>query len=52
MKSLALTFKLFGWLAICVVLAPLAWALRKPDTFEGEVFSDYDDDDLGKDVDE
>lgn len=51
MKSLILTFKFVGWLVVCAVLAPLAWAFRSHDHFEGEVFSDYDDDDPGEDVD-
>ena len=47
MKSL----KFIGYLVLVIVFAPLAWVLRPAKAFDGETFGEYDDDDLGDDVD-
>lgn len=53
MRTLALTFKFIGYLVLIAVCSPILWWLgRSGDSFEGEVFSDYDDDDEGEDVDD
>jgi hypothetical protein len=52
MNKLSLFMKGLFWGVVVIVCAPLAWALRKDDPYDGETFSDYDDDDIGDDVDE
>ena len=42
----------FGYLVVIAVATPLLWWLgRSGDSFEGETFADYNDDDPGEDVD-
>jgi hypothetical protein len=50
MRTLALAFKLAGYALLVAVTYPLAWWLRPAD-YDGEVFAEYDDDDIGTDVD-
>lgn len=51
MRTLSLAFKFVGYALLVVVTAPFAWWLRHPD-YDGAVFAEYDDDDLGEDVDD
>lgn len=47
-----MTLKFIGYLALVIVCAPLAWVLRPTKNYEGEMFAEYDDDDVGEDLDE
>lgn len=41
------------YLVVIAIATPLLWWLgRSGDSFEGETFAEYDDDDLGEDADE
>ena len=46
-----MTFKFLGYLALVIICSPVAWVMRPHKDYEGEMFSEYDDDDLGEDVD-
>jgi hypothetical protein len=53
MHTLGLVVKGLFYLLLVGLCTPLLWALgRSSDSFEGETFADYDDDDAGEDVDE
>lgn len=51
MRTLGVVFKLVGYALLVAVTYPIAWWLR-PETYDGERFAEYDDDDIGEDVDE
>lgn len=53
MKALSLTVKFLFYGILVLITSPLLWWLgRTGDSFEGETFAEYDDDDVGEDVDD
>lgn len=50
MHALGVAFKLLGYTLLVAFTWPIAWWFRPAD-YDGERFAEYDDDDIGIDVD-
>jgi hypothetical protein len=52
LRATALVVKGLFYLTLIAVCSPVLWWMgRSGDSFEGETFAEYDDNDLGEDVD-